>query len=457
MAALPATIAGQQDTDVNPATTELRQQLAEAQMQLATARQRYTDKYPAVVALEQQRDQLQRQLASEPVTVAGQTIAIPNPVFQQLSQQAATLRSHIQGDIAQIAELQRRRSALAPAIAALPAQTTQLGLLAERAKLASDVYKALEQKYDDAVVSSNSAISDVTVVQAAESDNASVSPNLAFNIIASIVIGLMLALLAVAIANATHRKIREDRDVEHVLGLPVIAHIPSLPKQNQPALPWLQTATLEGFLQLCASLRILGRKSGTHVIVITSPEKGDGKTTIAFYLASAMSKVRSRVLLVDADMRCPATHVQAKIENSAGLSEILSGQRPFDEVVVHYTATLDVLTAGALPANPVALAESAAFDELLDLARDRYDCIIIDTPALTPVVDSALIATRADSTAIVLSANNSHEGAAGQAVARLRALGIDNILGVIMNRTKAQFPDYSDYFVSAQRALPSTR
>jgi Mrp family chromosome partitioning ATPase len=109
--------------------------------------------------------------------------------------------------------------------------------------------------------------------------------------------------------------------------------------------------------------------------------------------------------------------------------------------------------------NPVALAESTALDDLLVLARDRYDCIIIDTPALGPFVDSALIAMRADSTALVLSANNSDERAAAHAVVRLRSLGVDNILGVIMNRTGTKFTDYDrycDYLVSAPRALPSS-
>lgn len=455
IAALPPTIAGQQATDVNPASTALRQQLAETEMQLATARRRYTDQNPALVALEQQRDELQRQIAAEPVTVAGQTIAIPNPVAQQLSQEAATLRSHIQGDIAQIAELQRRHEALAPAIAAIPAQTTQLGLLQERANRASDIYKALAQKYDDAVVASNSAVSDVTVVQAAEADSVTVSPNIVFNVIASIVLGLIFGLLAVAIANSARRRVREDRQIERVLGLPVIAHIPSLTKQHQRALPWLQTATLKGFLHLCTALQVLRRNSGTHVIVLTSPEKGDGKTTIAYGLASAMSQILSRVLLIDADMRSPSTHLQAKIKNGRGLSEILSSRRSLDQVVVHHTATLDILTAGAPSANPGALVGSPAFDDLLNLARERYDCVIIDTPALGPVIDSALIAARADSTALVLSGDGSHEEAAVQAVARLRSLGVQNTLGIIMNRTSAKFGDQTDYVVYPSWALPS--
>jgi polysaccharide biosynthesis transport protein len=454
IATTPATIAGQQATDVNPASTELRQQLAETEMQLATARQRYTAKYPALIALEQQRDELQHQIAAEPATVAGQVIAVPNPVYQQLSQQAITLRSQIQRDDVQIAQQEQQSKALGAASAA-PAQTTQLGLLQERAQQASDTYKALEQKYNDAVVAANSAVSDVSIVQPADSNNVSVRPNLVLNIVASIVAGLILALLAVAIANAIRRRIREESDVERMLGLPVIAHIPSMTTDDQRALPWLQTVTLEAFLHLCASLRILGRKCESHVIVITSPEKGDGKTTIAYHLASAMSRIRPHVLLIDADMRCPALHLQANVTNGLGLSDILSGQRSFDQVVVHYTATLDVLTAGTLAPNPLELAQAASLDDLLDLARERYDCVIIDTPALTHVVDPVLIAARADSTALVLSANNSHEGAAAQAAARLRSLGIDNILGVIMNRIKTKFADYGDYLASGQPSLKS--
>lgn len=454
IAALPPTIAGQQVTDVNPTSTQLQQQLAETELQLATARQRYTDKHPAVIALEQQERALQSQIAAEPVTVAGQVVAVPNPLYQQLSQQAATLRSQIQVDGVQIAALQQGRKALGAA-AVVPA--TQLGFLQERARLASGVYKALEQEYDDAVVSANSATSDVTVVQPADPGNVSVSPNLIVNFVASIVIGLILALLAVAIAAVIRPRIREDRDVERTLSLPVIAHIPSMAAPHQRALPWLQTVTLEAFLHLCASLRILGRKYGNHVIVITSPEKGDGKTTIAYHLALAISRIRSRVLLIDADMRCPATHTQANIENVRGLSDVLSGQRSFEQTVVHHTAALDILTAGTLPPNPVALAESSSLDDLLDFARERYDCIIIDTPALTPVVDSALIAVRADATALVLSANNSHEGAAGEAVTRLRSLGVDNILGVILNRATTRFSDYGDYFASQAPALQASR
>jgi succinoglycan biosynthesis transport protein ExoP len=455
LAGVSTQISGQQATDVNPASVQLRQQLADVQVQLATARERYTDKHPAVLALVQQRDELLHEIAVQPATVSGQTIAVPNPVYQQLAQQSATLRGQIQGDTAQIAELQKQRKALMPSIAALPAQTAKLGFLQERAKLASDVYTALEQKYDNAVVAANSAISDVTVVQPASPADVVVRPNLIFNFLASLAIGLILALLGVAIADAIQRRIREDSDVERTMGLPVIAHIPLITPVKQHALPWLQTVTLEAFLHLCAALRMRGRSSA-RVIVITSPEKGDGKSTIAYQLASAMSRIHPRILLVDADMRCPSAHIQARVENEVGLSDVLSGGRSFDEAVRELSSTFHFLSAGKLTANPVGLIDSQAFDMLLGLVRDQYDCIIIDTAALGPVVDSVLVASRADATALVLSANTSHERLAREAIDRLRALGVDNVLGVILNRTKTKFSDYSDYFASPPPSLPPT-
>jgi succinoglycan biosynthesis transport protein ExoP len=448
---LSGTVPGQQITNANPAAMQLRQQLADVEVQLATARQRYTNRYPEVIALKQQRDQLQRTIAALPPDVSAGTIAIPNPVYQQVQQQAATLQSQIHGDEAKIEVLQQQRKVLLPSLAALPSKTQQLAFLQERAKLASDVYAALQQKYDDAVVAANSAISDVTVVQTASPLHVDVSPNVLFNLAAAIAIGLILGSLAVTIVDALGRRIHGDVDVERLIGLPVIAHIPNVTADKQAALPWLQTVNAEAFLHLCASLRLRG---GSHarIIAITSPEKGDGKSTISFQLASAMSRIRPHVLLVDTDMRCPSVHVRAKIKNRLGLADVLAARCGFDHAVTHVSGSLDILTAGTAPENPVGLIESMEFDQLLRMARERYDYVILDTTALHPVVDALLVAARADATALVLSTNSSSERLAAAAAERFRTLGVDNIVGVIMNRAATSFSDYSDYFSAPSRA-----
>jgi len=382
IAVVPPTVAGEQITDVNPAFSELRQQLSETETQLATARTRYTDQNPALISLERQRNALLRQVGREPGTVAGRTIAVPNPIYQQLSQQAATLRSNIAQDIVQIAELQHRREALVPTLAALPTDATELQTLQERAATASDVYKALQQKYDDAVVAADSAVSDVTVAQPAEPDDVTVSPNVVFNAVAGIVFGLISALFAVAIANYLKRRNARKDDVESALDGPVAGRL---------LMPYLQTGVSGRLPQLDAALKVLQSKSGNRAIVITGQENADALTTIPYDVAAAMSQIVSRVLLVDADMRSASIY----------LSEILSGQRRLDQAVVHYTGTLDVLTVGSPSPNSHAISDSQALDKLIDLTGECYDCVIVDKRVLVPSIDGyslkgSLERTRAD-------------------------------------------------------------
>jgi Mrp family chromosome partitioning ATPase len=91
---------------------------------------------------------------------------------------------------------------------------------------------------------------------------------------------------------------------------------------------------------------------------------------------------------------------------------------------------------------------------LLDTARARYKTVIVDTSAFVPVADATIVASRVDATVVVLSSVSSNERVAASSVARFQAMGIDNIVGVILNRTEPDFIDYSDYASAPNRALP---
>ncbi len=98
MSGLSPTSIGSRNIIQNPVTAQLQTQLAQVEVQLDTARKQYTEQYPAVQALEEQKAQLQREIGSQPSTIDSSNDVVANPVYQQLSQQAATLRSQIAGD-----------------------------------------------------------------------------------------------------------------------------------------------------------------------------------------------------------------------------------------------------------------------------------------------------------------------------------------------------------------------
>ncbi len=454
LAVLPATIAGQQASELNPTMLQLRQQLADAEVALATAQRKYTDRHPAVIALRQQRDQLRTEIGSLPASVASGVTMIPNPVYQQLQTQVDTLSAQVQGDAAQIKELRRQRAALDPSIKRLPVDMAKLSFLQQRATMAAGVYSTLQQKQSDAIVAADTAISDVAVIAPASAADVSVTPNTLANVAVSIPLGLALAALIVAILELVQQRVRSDADVRRAVGLPVIAHIPNIDTSDPKALPWLRSMSIEAFLHLCTSLRMRAGKNA-QTIAITSPSRGDGKSSIAYNLAAAMANIRPRILIIDADMRYPTIHFHANCENERGLADVLDGSVQLDDAIVNLAPGLDVLTAGKPPEHPVSLLDSRAFDDLLETVRGRYNTVIVDTTAFVPVADAAIVASRVDATALVLSSSSTNEKVASALIARFQSLGIDNIVGVILNRTVPAIVDYSDYFATSARGLPS--
>lgn len=455
LASLPATINNAQQISVNPVLTDMQTKLEQLNIQLAQATQQYTDQHPLVVSLKKQRADLVAAIAKQPAQIDSQNILSPNPVYQALQQQIVQYRQRIDGDAAQLGLLQRERLGMSPLLRALPQQSMQLATLQQRAKLTSDVYNALEQKYNDATIAETTAISDVSIIQAATADSAVVRPQLRLNLLVALIVGLLLGAIAVYVLETRDRPVLGTLD-SSLLGLPVMARIPVLTTTNKRMLPWLQSMTVEAFLQLCVALKLKNTRP-LRTLAVTSPSRSDGKSTIAFNLAKAMAKLEPRVLLIDADLRRPALHDIAHLSNKYGLSDVLEEARTLQESIQPVTADVDLLAAGHSVTNPVGLIQSSAFNDLLQEATKAYTVVIVDTAALSCVTDGFLVSAKTDAAVLVISANETAERDTREVLSRFTALGLDNLVGVVLNRDRKRVNDYSDYFVQrTQGALPGS-
>lgn len=456
LATLPVTINNSQQISINPVLTDLQTRLEQVNIQLSQAMQQYTDQHPAVISLKKQRSDLMAAIARQPAQIESQNTLTPNPVYQSLQQQIVQYRQRIDGDAAQLSLLQRERTHMSPMLRELPTQSMQLATLQQKAKLASDVYNALEQKYNDAVVAETTAISDVTVIQPATADSAVVRPQLRLNVLAALVLGIIVGLVMVYVVEGRRRPVSGGNTDAVVFGLPVLARIPSLTTGNKRMLPWLQSMTVEAFLQLCVSLKLKNKRS-LRTLAVTSPSRNDGKSTVAFNLAKAMANLDPRILLIDADLRRPSLHDMAQCNNKYGLSDVLQGTRGLNDSVQPLSHNVDLLAAGHCVDNPVGLIQSGAFDEVLREANTKYAMVIVDTPALTCVSDGYLITVKTDAAVLVISAHETAERETHDVVSRFSALGIDNLVGVVVNRDHQRVSDYSDYFARRMNgALPGS-
>ncbi len=450
LAALSSTVDSAKDVDQNPVSTDLQDKLATVQTQLAEAQQKYTAAHPTVIALRQQRAALLAQIASQPSAVVSRTTVAPNPLYQTLQEQSATYRSRIQGDEAQLRALETQRKAYRPTMKALPQQAIEFGTVQEEAKRAANVYNALQQKYNDALVAKSTAISDIVVVQPASADSAVKSPSLKTNLAVAVLLGLLLGLAVVYILDLIERR-STDRDFAALLGLPVIARIPNSIATNPRALPWVRSLTLEAFLHLCVALK-LRNKAPLNSIAILSARRGEGKSTVAFNLAKSFAALQPGVLLVDADLRQPTLHEKAGCSNTVGLNDVLHGEVALKDAVQEIAPGLDLLASRGPEPNPIALLQ-ATLEPLLQKAGQDYRMVIVDGPALGAVSDGLIIAAQVDGSLIVVSADRSDERDTQRAIAQLGLIGIQNILGVVVNRDGSTTGDYFEYYGASHPAL----
>jgi polysaccharide biosynthesis transport protein len=467
------TVPGQTEVEPNPVLNQLQQQLAQATVQLQVAEQQYTDQHPTVIGLKRQQAELQHEIAVTPATVVAQANTMPNPVYVQMSQQAAIARAQVASDSAQLAQLNRQRAQMRPQLAALPGKATTLLALQRDAKLADDVVTALQQKLNDANISKATALSDVTVTAPAQANEASQRPDLVVNLAIGAFSSLALGVIVTLLVFVFDRRIRDESQIEDELDLPVLASVPQLdalqrlPGSGHPAStdlateasddePWLRSFAVESFLQLVTALRYSATvDKRMRCITVTSPSQGDGKSTVALNTAITMAHIEPRVLLIDADLRRPSLHDKFNRELGRGLSDVLVGTTDLrDAVQQTQHEGLDLLTSGTRTPNSVKLIQSQRFDQLLDELLETYQTVIIDAPALMPVVDAAILAAKADGTVLVVAIDSTDSHDVRRSLAKLQGMGVTNVIGTVANRVR---PNRSaideDYFFVAGNAL----
>ena len=205
----------------------------------------------------------------------------------------------------------------------------------------------------------------------------------------------------------------------------------------------------EQYQGLRLTIERLGRNRTLQVIAVTSPAAGEGKTLTAINLAGALARGsdNARVLLIDADLRRPAVARQLAMEDGGGgLAEVVGNAAATLDGVTQKLAThnLSVIHAGTRNGAVHQILRSPRLLQVLEEARRRYDFIVLDTPPLLPVFDSALLANSVDGVLMVVAANQTPRKLLGEA---LNMLDPAKVLGIVFNRdARPMFGYYDAYY-----------
>lgn len=188
----------------------------------------------------------------------------------------------------------------------------------------------------------------------------------------------------------------------------------------------------ESFKTLRTNIQFCG--ADIKVIEFTSNEANEGKTTVSLMLAKSLADINKKVIYVDCDLR--KSVVAAKYlsnKNIKGMSEYLSGLASKEEIIYSTQfENMDIIVSGPICPNPVELMSSDKFSDFIAELKQKYDYVIIDTPPLGLVIDSAVIAKVCDGAAIVIGVGRIKYKYAQEVKAQLEKSGC-RILGVVLN------------------------
>ncbi|WP_147533171.1 CpsD/CapB family tyrosine-protein kinase [Bacillus marasmi] len=170
-----------------------------------------------------------------------------------------------------------------------------------------------------------------------------------------------------------------------------------------------------------------------QTLLISSPNSGEGKSTIAANFAISLTQQGRRVLLIDADLRKPTLHLSFKTDNTFGLCDVLRGNILLEDSISKTDiSNLDLLSSGSIPYNSSELLGSNEMEKLIEKVTGIYDVIIFDAPALLEVADGKIIASQCDGTILVLKWGKTKSDEALEAKKSLESTNA-KVLGVILN------------------------
>jgi polysaccharide biosynthesis transport protein len=207
-----------------------------------------------------------------------------------------------------------------------------------------------------------------------------------------------------------------------------------------------RSSVAEAYRVLRTSVMLSSAGGPPKMILVTSGQPGEGKTTTTVNTAVSLAQLGSSVLIIDCDLRKPSTHKVFGVDPSRGISTYLSRDVAIDELIQKLPVpNLSLLPCGPIPPNPAELISSDKMKNMLLMLAERYDHILIDSPPLMHVTDPVILSTMVDGVIIVVQAGKSTRDVVRRARQELSAVGA-KIFGVVLNNVDFRKSGYDDYY-----------
>jgi len=304
----------------------------------------------------------------------------------------------------------------------------------------------------------------LTKVTEPDAVSESAKKNLALGAMLGLLLGVGAALVVDKLSNVFYT----SKELKDATRLPLLGVVPLRKELAALAKPENVAKGVEAvsgisffevFRSLYTNILLLGSDTPIRSLVISSAGQGDGKSTVAVQLAQAAAAMGQRVLLVDANLRCPTLHNRVGLMNIQGLTDVISQDLEWSNVIErsHDEENLFVMSAGPVPPDSVRLLASQKMQDLMGDLQASFDLVIYDTPPILGFADAYLLAANTNGMVLVAGLGKLKRTVLQQALEEIQVSGTP-ILGLIANKSKDSIPSsYSHYQQYYRQSMSAER
>jgi polysaccharide biosynthesis transport protein len=406
-------------SDVTSSTLPLRQQLATLQADYQQKRTFMKPEHPEMLSLKAQIDELSKQIASAS--------------SQMSSGHTNTLLADFRAAVSSENALRSRVGELKGEVLDLRGRSIQYNILQREVDTNRSLYDALLQRYKEIGVAGGVGTAPVSIVDRADAPTFPYKPNLFMNLLMGLGAGLLAGLAGAVGLEFISDTIKTREDVRSKLRLPCLGAVPKTAARDTFIEDLKNPASVvsEAYSAIVAALRFSTEAGMPKILLVTSTQSGEGKSSTALALAQNFARREKSVLLVDADLRKPAFKAAT---DKVGLSKLLTTEDPIrDHVLETQHSNFWLLPSGPVPPNPADLLSTGRIRKIIAEADEQFDLIVIDGPPTLGLADSPLLAAAAGNVLFVIESGKTRTRAAIEALNRLEATGT-HVLGATLTK-----------------------
>ena len=419
----------------DPVVAQLEQVVAQKQQKVSELSKRYGPKFITMIQAQAELQQAKDNLKHQVAIVASSIEHTYNEARANVQALSGAV-SEVKGSIRQANEKQFALADLQRDV-----QTNQ------------QVYDLFLQRFKETSAATDLTKPVASVVDQAEPPSVPVRPLKTRIVMVALVLGVLFGIAVAFLLERLDTTVRSTEEVGLRLGQPILTTLPLLKDHDHIGRRYLADPRSQ-FAEAVRTARtgvLLSAIDQPHkVVVVTSSLPGEGKTTFAANLALAHAQTK-RVLLIDADMRKPRLGRELGLDDDlVGLSSLASGELEAKDCMRSVPeSTLQVITAGAVPPNPLELLLSQRFQETIAALSREFDLVILDSPPVHLVSDAIILSTLATGVVFVMKANSTPYQVAQRCLRALQGAKA-TLFGVVLNqldfkKAESHYGDYSGY------------